>query len=301
VPSGKQEDTYDANDNLTLRVIYNWNSEVSAFITNYEAKSTYDEYGRRTLRIDLRYVWNSDTSALLPTSKEEYIFDTNDRGFILILYVWNAETSTFVPTSKKEYTNDGDGKQTSYILYTWNSEIGIFYPTEKIEFDFDDQKRVVEEKSYTFDICDNSKELIKKAEYYYIDGLSGRNIKFYIVHQGVFQFYYETAYFYDSNNRLVLRYQNVNPAIFGQNSLAYYNYKIEYEYDEEGNQTLLIRYNWDAASASLVANFKLESTYDEDSNLQQELYYKWYAGLGVYKPSFKKEYDIIVEIGRAHV
>ena len=151
--------------------------------------------------------------------------------------------------------------------------------------------RVVSEKSYQLDICNNEKVLINKNEYSYIDGLEGRLVKVYQVTSGVAVFQFEQGYFY-RNGRLVLRIQSVNPEVYDP---EIFTYKNEYEYDTNGNQTLLTRYGWDTETDNLIPFSKLESTYDEENYYKQVMYYKWYKGLGLYKQSFKKEYDVIID------
>ena len=72
--------------------------------------------------------------------------------------------------------------------------------------------------------------------------------------------------------------------------------KYENTYDENGNRTHYIRYNWDSESQSFVPILKDETTYDSNftpvwTRTQWKIE-KYYSGLGVYKPSFVKDYSI---------
>jgi len=288
VPSYKYEFSYDENGNQTLRVYYRWDTEAAALIPDNKSEFTYDENGNQTLRV--YYRWDTEAAALILDNKSEFTYDENGREIRSIAYQWDTEASAFIPDNKSERTYDENGEITSALVFNWNSNIEIFYPTAKTFFDFDNQNRVVSENTYGIDICNNEKVLVNKIEYSYIEGLEGSSFRRYSVTNGVAVFAYEIGNFY-KNGKLVLRTQNVNPDIYGTD----YNFKQEYEYDENGYETLLIFYRWNEQTSTLEPNFKRERMYDDEYNYKQVLFSKWYANIGVYKPSVKKEYDIIID------
>ncbi len=292
IPYTKYENTYDENGRTTLQIYYQWNTQTAAFIPYTKYENTYDENGRTTRQII--YEWNTQTAALVPSYKYEYTYDENGRTTRQIIYEWNTQTAAFIPSTKSENTYDGNGRTIGSTSFSWNSNIEIFYPTAKTVYDFDNQMRVVSINTYGLDICNNEKVLTSKAEYFYINGLEGQNVKNYRVTNGVAVFNFESGSFY-KNGRLVLRSQSVNPDLYGSSSRELYNWKREYKHDENGYITLEIVHKWDTQTAALVLNYKKENTYDEENNFKQEMYSKWYANLGVYKGSFKKEYSVIVD------
>jgi hypothetical protein len=317
----KRESAYDENGRTTLYIPYNWDADSAAFIPNFKAEYAYDENGRTTLYID--YNWDADSAAFIPNFKVEYAYDENGRQTLYIPYNWDADSAAFIPDVKTEYAYDENGRTTLYIQYNWdadsaafipdvkreyaydenntqigntemdyNSDFGVFVPTINTVFEFDNLMRVISEKTYDIDICNNEKVLRRRRDYKYLDGYEGRSTLYYNVEengQSIFQ--YEIGNYYQ-DGRMVLRVQIANPAIYDP---SIYSFTLEYTFNENGNQTLFIRNSYDEQTDSLIPDFKQETSYDEDYNLQEVVYSNWYAGLGVYKPSIKKEYSIILD------
>ena len=289
-PSFKYEWTFDANGNRTLQINYNWNSETASFEPSSKYERTFDANGNRTLEIG--YNWNSETASLEPLSKYEWTFDANGNRTLEIDYYWNSETASFEPSSKTETSFDEDRQIVGLNTFSWNSVIEVFFQTSKQEYEFDEQMRIVSENTYNIDICNNEKVQTDKTEFFYIDGLDGQTVKYYNNNQnGGFTFEYSIGRFYE-NGILVLATQTVNPEIY---NAEVYTWKNEYEYDENGNQTLITRYRWDTQVDDLIPSYKLEYTYDDENKIKEEIFYKWYNGLGLFKASFKKEYDVIID------
>jgi hypothetical protein len=288
--SGKTEVAYDENGNLTLRIDYNWDADSAAFIPDGKAEYAYDENGFRTLYI--QYSWDADSAALIPNFKNEYAYDENGRQTLYIQYNWDADSAAFIPDVKWEYAYDENNTQIGNTEMDYNSDFGVFVPTINTVFEFDNLMRVISDKTYDIDICNNEKVLRQRRDYKYLDGYEGRSTLYYNVEengQSIFQ--YEIGNYYQ-DGRMVLRVQIANPAIYDP---SIYSFTLEYTFNENGNQTLFIRNSYDEQTDSLIPDFKQETSYDEDYNLQEVVYSNWYAGLGVYKPSIKKEYSIILD------
>ena len=226
------------------------------------------------------------------SGKSESAYDENGRQTLQINYNWDADSAAFIPNYKSESAYDENNTQIGNTELGYNSDFGVFVPTKNTVFEFDDQMRVISEETYTIDICNNEKVLTQKRGYKYLDGYEGRSTLIYIVDEnGQAFFQYEVGSYYQ-DGRLALRVQIVNPNVYPPNI---YTWETEYIYNENGNQTLYIRNSYDEQTDSLIPDYKKESSYDEDYNLQEEVYSNWYASLGVYKPSIKKEYSIILD------
>ena len=226
------------------------------------------------------------------SGKSEYAYDENGNWTLQISYNWDADSAAFLLDGKNESAYDENNTQIGNTELGYNSDFGVFVPTKNTVFEFDDQMRVISEERYTIDICNNEKVLTQKIGYKYLDGYEGRSTSIYAMDEnGQAFFQYEVGSYYQ-DGRLALRVQIVNPNVYPPNI---YTWETEYIYNENGNQTLYIRNSYDEQTDSLIPDFKKESSYDEDYNLQEEVYSNWYASLGVYKPSIKKEYSIILD------
>jgi len=69
------------------------------------------------------------------------------------------------------------------------------------------------------------------------------------------------------------------------------DFKDEYSYDENGNQTLFIPYQWDTESQSLVPDYKYEFSYDENGNLTLWIIYDWDTETQSLVPDYKNEFS----------
>ena len=72
--------------------------------------------------------------------------------------------------------------------------------------------------------------------------------------------------------------------------------KYEYSFDENGNQTLSIYYNWDSESQSFVPQTKLQYSYDENGNQTLYIRYFWDSVIEVFY-EFSKEMKSYDEFG----
>lgn len=122
-------------------------------------------------------------------------------------------------------------------------------------------------------------------------------------------------YSYDSHNRLVsvnntnISNENINflseEYFYNNGNLSRfidydYHYKTscelgigskgEYYYDENGNQTLYIRYSWDTTTQSFFPYSKIEYSYDVSGNLILRRYYLWNESNQNYLSHIDNEY-----------
>ena len=262
VPSSKSEYTYDENGIQTFYIYYSWDSESQSFVPNDKNEYTYDENGNLTLMII--YNWDSESQSFVPSSKYENTYDENGNRTHYIRYNWDSESQSFVPNYKYEYTYDEDGNQTLQLYYNWNTELQSFVPSRKYENTYDENGNQTHYIRYNWDSESQSFVPSSKSEYTYDEN-------------GIQTFY--IYYSWDSES------QSFVPSR-----------KYENTYDENGNRTHYIRYNWDSESQSFVPILKDETTYDSNftpvwTRTQWKIE-KYYSGLGVYKPSFVKDYSI---------
>lgn len=263
--TGKYEATYDPNGKQTLFIYYNWDTNTQSFVPSYKSETAFDENGNQTLKLD--YAWSTTTQSFVPNSKQEPSYDVNKKQILNISYFWDTTSQSFVLHSKYETTYDTNGNQTLIKEYTWNTTTQSFVTSWKDEYAYDTNGNLNLNISYFWNTSTQSFVTSWKNEYAY-DANGNRNL--YL------------SYTWDTNT------QSLVP-----------NIKSEYSYDSNGNQNLYIRYSWDTASQSFVPLYKDVRTYNDglplSINLTQWMIYKWYSGLGVYKPSFKKEYSTVLD------
>jgi len=68
-------------------------------------------------------------------------------------------------------------------------------------------------------------------------------------------------------------------------------YKLEYTYDNNGNETMYISYYWDDETNDWIKDRKHEYTYDNNGNCTMEIYYYWnYEDGWIEHGKYKSEY-----------
>jgi hypothetical protein len=99
-----------------------------------------------------------------------------------------------------------------------------------------------------------------------------------------------------SNKQRIEYDENGNPTLginydWDYNSQTFVPYfKSEDSYDENGNQTLIIFYIWNSESQSFVLNSKNEFSYDEKGNLTLDSRYSWDSESQSFVPDYKREW-----------
>ena len=222
------------------------------------------------------------------------IWDGAYWSFKLVRDVVPVEQQALFPNSKFEYFYDTLGRQYN-SEYFWDPILEIFLPTKKQYSEFDEEGRSTLINGFEYNICASEKIRISKRELIYDDVLNGQTIRvFRKDNNGDFVFGYEIGTFYDDNSRLVKRTQFVN--------LDYYNpgfyWSYENTFDNNGNLIEKLNSKWNTERNAFEPYKRELRTYDDNfypNNLIQIQIDKYYSGLGVYKPSFKKDYSIHLE------
>lgn len=215
-------------------------------------------------------------------------------SFKLVRDVVSVEQQALFPNSKYEYFYDTLGRQYN-SEYIWDSILEIFLPNKKEYSEFDEEGRSTSINGYEYNICASEKIGIRKIELIYDDVLNGQTYRaFRKDNNGDFVFSYEIGTFFDDNSRLVKQTQFVDLDYY---SPGYY-WSYENTYDNNGNLIETLNSKWNI-ERNVFEPYKRElRTYDDNFypyNLIQFQIDKYYNGLGVYKPSFKKDYSIHLE------
>ena len=90
-----------------------------------------------------------------------------------------------------------------------------------------------------------------------------------------------------SDNDITYRLDGSTDVYVGSEDLTN---KYTRSYNENGDQTLYIRYNWNSDSQSFIPNIKYEYSYDENRNQNLRLDYAWSTDSQSFIPSRKREY-----------
>ena len=261
----KLKSKFNENGALTLSENKLWDQGTQNFVSDYKTEYYYDENGRETLNIV--YTSNQDTQSYIPNNKREYYYDENGRETLNIYYNWDTQTAAFVPSTKDEYGYDENGNQTLRSISNWYEDAQALIEDYRIERAYDENGRVTLNLDYQFE----AQNLFLHPSYKY-----------------------ESAFDENGNQTLTSIsnwYEDAQALIE--------DYKSESAYDENGN-ILILDYVFNQETLNLVPTKRTEYTYRDTpipniQNLTQWKIDKYYSELGIYKPSFVKDYSNYLE------
>ncbi|MCQ2311046.1 MAG: hypothetical protein MJZ64_04775, partial [Paludibacteraceae bacterium] len=181
----KEEFGYNAANQQTKAVTYEWSTAINDWIGKTKVLSDYDSNKNQTL--NEQYTWTIDASPeggyWHGSVKEEYTFNKNKQQTSSLIYVWNDtgrdwdyvsktkseydtkknltlderyewQNGAWVGTLKKEYAYNAQGQQTMFAYYAWDETKGAFVGTQKEETELDAEGRTVLHATYTWGTTD---------------------------------------------------------------------------------------------------------------------------------------------------
>ena len=175
---------------------------------------------------------------------------------------------------------DNNGNQTLYIYSNWNDDSQSFVPSQKEEYTYDNDGNQILKIVYNGWNTETQSFVpsFKKEHTYDENG----NFTLFIQ----YNWNTETQSFDFNYGVGVIEYYDD-----GKTKIEYdYEFKIEYTYDNDGNQILKIVYVWNTESQSFVPSQKEEYTYDNDGNQILKIVYVWNTESQSFVPSQKEEY-----------
>lgn len=194
----KEEFGYNAANQQTKAVTYEWSTAINDWIGKTKVLSDYDSNKNQTL--NEQYTWTIDASPeggyWHGTVKEEYTFNKNKQQTSSLIYAWNDtnrdwdyvsktkseydtkknltlderyewQNGAWVGTLKKEYAYNAQGQQTMFAYYAWDDAKKAFVGTQKEETELDAEGRTVLHATYTWGTTDWKGKA--KNEYTYTD------------------------------------------------------------------------------------------------------------------------------------
>jgi len=117
--------TYD--ENVTTSETKIWDTENNVYVTDIKTVITYDE--NDTIIHKFYYAWDEGTTSFLVTGKDEYIYDENERTYLV--KKWNAEVNALVINSKQVTIYDENGSITSDINEFLTASGVVFFATKR--------------------------------------------------------------------------------------------------------------------------------------------------------------------------
>lgn len=269
---------YDAHENQTKSVIYEWNENTTEWIVLNNQEYMYDSNGNLILHVNRSYAdtevtigfkfersYDANNNVILyishswnnnqwePSLKTEYSYDSNNYRTLLMTYKWDG--IEWKIDTKTEYTYDANGNQILSLRYYWDIDTEQWLQSTQYEYSYNNDNNLTSavRSSWSY----NQWMPISKDEYTY-DNNQILNI-YSRWSDNQWEFDRKDEEVYDSNNRLIstsyfLWYQSLEQWKGTD--------KYEYTFDIDDNYTQDLRYSWDDDNNQWRYDFRLNYNYD---------------------------------------
>ncbi len=249
----KRERTYNSNDNQTLYIQYYWDENMAVWQNHSKYETMYDTDENKISEID--YQWDDTANNWMENQRIENIY-VDGQLVENVEYIWIETTQQWIGY-KEAYVYDTKGNTTITTFYDWDSDTQTWQNESKIETFYDANNNITSKLEYQWHSSQQWTEIIM-SEYTY--NLEGQLILF-------------IRYLKNNDIWVTIR-------------------KIEYEYDNMGNQILIAEYDtWDEATQQWIGYNKKEFTFDSNNNRTIRIEYDWDTDNQQWQPKEKINSD----------
>jgi Secretion system C-terminal sorting domain len=259
---------FDANGNISGAVTFAWNKRKQLWQGVQKNEAAWNNFGKRTIYSE--YIWDTVSSGWRGRRKHKWTYDINGNQTVYEYSLWDQANNDWAFSSKNEYSYNSNGKKTGETYYTWNTNPGIWIAYLKDEWYFDVSGNQTLHMKLWMDALLQNWKCSEKLESEWDTAGNKISEAHYYAQWDNDSFYgdYKWEYFYDENNRQVLRYY------YGwDNSTKYWviHQKTENSYDGNGNLTLITYSDWNSATMTWFDDHKYIYTYDSMGNKTLEI------------------------------
>ncbi|MDR2928733.1 MAG: T9SS type A sorting domain-containing protein [Cytophagaceae bacterium] len=237
--SQKNEYTCYENGKRATAILSVWDNGAWKHSTKWEY--SYDEHSNPSLNISSNWLNGEWTEA--SRDKHEYEYNDGEKVTLDEYFEWDYNAEEWILLSKQIFDYDTNGNQTLQEIYYFDMASSAWVGTRKIEFVFDEHGSTIETVEYRWDAAATDWLLNTRTDYTYeynADGLMILQIS--------------VMSYYDGSDWI---------------ELPTTKSKIEREYDSNGNETLFVRYSWNAATGEWRGASKIVKEYDLDYTIDE--------------------------------
>ncbi len=175
---GKSEIAYNANNQYTLHITYDWDNALEEWHPNSKTEFAYDSAD--LLEQEIQYAWHNMSAQWLPNSKQSMSYNSDGDPILSILQAWDENTAawvnywrftdTYTPTTKTtevdewnsttaqwtnlwkyDYNYDVVGNLLDYNTSYWNNDTEIWINSNRRTFTYDNQSNQTQRWIYKWD------------------------------------------------------------------------------------------------------------------------------------------------------
>ena len=224
--SGKEEYTYDDNNNLIMWIPYSRDGD---WKKDYKSEYTYDSNNNQTMCIYSRL--DKETKNWIGKEKRESMYDNKGNKTTYTRYDWDETTNNLSEYSKSEMTYNDKNNLTMLISYDWDNKINDWVIDEKIEYTYDNNGKKIIEISYDWDDKTNNWKISDNKRKFAYDN-NGNQI------MDINSSFKDESAYDNNGNRTIFTTYYWNKATHNWVK----DFKEESTYDDNGNQIMSIAY-----------------------------------------------------------
>lgn len=265
-----------------------WNVELSDWSLYSKAINSYNSLGSRLETII--FLWDSEINDWILNQRYFLVYNSSGALIENTYFFWDSEINDWVETSKYTYFYDDNGNQTEYFRYEWDLGLNDWAPLWKSASTYDSADNRIELIGYQWDINLNSwKEHYRLEESYDVNGYLTEDIVSYNYsgETNDWTLIRKSVHFYNEVGNLTegLGYDwdsFLNDWVMSS--------KSEFNYSANGELLLsAFSYYWDLDLTEWINSTKAEGFYDGDGNLIESYYYLWDIDLNDWVENYKNE------------
>lgn len=291
---GKKEWQYDEMGNETMMGQYYWNQGRKYWEISNKSENEFDVYGNHTLSAYFSFDQNSQS--LIGNSKSEYSYYPDQRLWGEIYYYWFAGFNDWRAATRiiNDYPDDTTTMLTyfdwQYPELEWvessNGRIikvldSINNVEEELIFDWDENMQDWIPYTRVQNHMNESGETVLYYKYYW-----NRN-------DSVWRNYNKKEKGYDENGNLIMSvdyfWSSADSLWVGATNFFIGPGKTLYEYNQQGKLLLFTHYDWDRENMEWVGadDNQVELKYDDMGQVTEEIRYDWSAESAGWAPSHR--------------
>jgi len=264
-------------------------SESTGLLIKYRKyEFIYDAFGNTIMETE--YYWYSGSNIWVPEVRFEYNY--NSSGYVIseLEYEWDEYTNTYTAYWKTDYTNDANGNPT-IMIYSYREEASSEWDEyAKNEYTYDTHENLLLGVAYNWN-NDISQWLPNvKSEFIFN---SSQTLATYIYSEWIiasnqWRYVIKDEYTYDLNGNeiLVMHYQW---AMDGSNEWIEYS-KHENTFDANGNLVVHTSYEWNFLTSIWNANHETEFVYNANNEIITTIYSTWDQDSNQWNKTSKLDY-----------
>jgi len=288
--TGEQQKTrfaYDANGNILLELIQDWNTGYGVWVNNSQTLYTYDATGKKLSM--LFHIWDTNIGNWVDFYQSIYTYDSCGNMLSEIFQELDTNIGSLVNKDQNLYTYDTSGNRLSSLYQFWYANIGNWVNRGRSSYTYNVSGKLLSIFSQSWNIDSGSWVNDWQCLYTYDTTLNMLSYfdQLWDTNTGSWVNNNQSLFTYDASGNMLSRvYQQWNNGIVSWMNIWKYNYS----YDARGNMLSEIFQDWDTSLSNWLNSWKFTYTYDSNGNILSIIFLYWDINIGNWVNDYQSLY-----------